>query len=76
MALFPQIPVHGLIHLFLIHAFSAEHSVLNIHSGLHPLYGSPWYSGKQLHKPSTHFVLGPHGEGLHGSILDGGFAIV
>lgn len=50
----PQVPGQGSKHLFLIHALSWEQSMLITHSGLHPLYGSPWYSGKQLQTPLLH----------------------
>lgn len=40
-AFWPQVPGHGSIHLFLMHALSWGHSLLRTHSGLHILYGSP-----------------------------------
>lgn len=44
--------------------------MFSTHSGLHPVYGSPVYSGKQTHDPaplrSLHTALAPQGEGLHG----------
>jgi len=40
------------------------------HSGLHPVYGSPKYSGKHEQEPapfrSLHIAFAPHGDGLHG----------
>lgn len=52
-------------------ALSSEQSVLSTHSGLQPLYGSPWYSRIQVQTPSAHCALGPQGDGLQGSGLDG-----
>lgn len=42
-------------------------SLLLTHSGLQPVYGSPWYSWIQLHIPLVHSALVPHGNGMHGS---------
>lgn len=67
----PQVPGQGSVHLFLIHALFLGHSVLSTHSGLQPLYGSPWYSGKQVQTPSLHSAFGPQGDGLQGSLLGG-----
>lgn len=53
-------------------ALSRGQSAFNTHSGLQPLYGSPWYSGRQVHIPSAHRAFGPHGDGLHGSMFTGG----
>lgn len=40
------------------------------HSGLHPVYGSPMYSGRQVQDPtpfrSLQIAFAPHGDGLHG----------
>lgn len=55
------------MHLFLIHALSLGQSLLRTHSGLHPVYGSPWYSGRHVHMPLLHTAFDPHGDGLHGS---------
>lgn len=63
----PQVPGQGSAHLFLMQAFVLSQSVLNTHSGRQPVYGSPWYSGRQVQVPSRHSALGPHGDGLHGS---------
>lgn len=71
-ASWPHVPGHGSVHLFLIQALSRGQSSFITHSGLHPLYGSPWYSGKQVQTPSLHCAFGPHGDGLHGSIFTGG----
>lgn len=47
-------------------------SVFKTHSGLHPVEGSPWYSGKQVQEPtpffSLHTALEPQGDGLQGSM--------
>lgn len=67
MALAPQGSGQGLTHLFRMQALSRGQSLLSIHSGLHPVYGSPWYSGKHVQIPLSHCVFGPQGEGLHGS---------
>lgn len=45
------------------------HSSFNIHSGLQPVYGSPWYSGKQVQMPSLQIAFEPHGDGKHGSVF-------
>jgi hypothetical protein len=37
----PQVPGHGSVHLFLMHALFLGHSVLRTHSGLQAEYGSP-----------------------------------
>lgn len=70
-ALSPQVPGHGSRHLLLTHARSRGQSVLRTHSGLHPVYGSPWYSGKHTQEPapfrSLHTAFAPHGDGLQGS---------
>lgn len=63
----PQVPGQGSTHLLRIQALSCGQSMLKTHSGLHPLYASPLYSGKQLHAPLLQIAFGPHGDGLHGS---------
>lgn len=63
----PQVPIHGSLHLLLIHALSLAQSEFRTHSGLHPKYGSPWYSGIQVHSPSSQIAFEPHGEGEHRS---------
>lgn len=71
-ALCPQVPGHGSRHLLLIQAWFLGHSSLRIHSGRQFSYGLPIYSGKHWHSPlPRHTALGPHGDGLHGSVLSG-----
>lgn len=45
-------------------------SKLCIHSGLHPSYGLPIYSARQMHEPapflSLQIALEPQGEGVQG----------
>lgn len=67
MAFWAQVPGHGFIHLLLRQAFSLEHSEFSMHSGRHPKYGSPLYSGKHVQIPLIHWVFDPQGDGLHGS---------
>lgn len=67
MAFCPHVPGQGSTHLFLIHALFLGQSVFNTHSGRHPVYGSPWYSLKQVHTPLLHWAFGPQGVGLQGS---------
>lgn len=55
-------------------ALSLEQSLFSTHSGRHPLYGSPWYSGIQVHIPSLQRAFKPHGDGLHRSSLTGSMA--
>lgn len=62
-----QVPAHGSPHLFLMQALSLGQSEFNTHSGLHPKYGSPWYSSMQVQVPSLHIAFDPHGEGEQGS---------
>lgn len=66
----PQVPGHGSSHLFRIQALFEVQSEFKTHSGRHPSYGFPTYSGKHEHEPapfcSLHTALGPHGEGMHG----------
>ena len=47
-ALNPQTPGQGSIQCWLTQARVVIQSELTTHSGLHPLYGSPKYSGLQL----------------------------
>lgn len=58
------------MHLLFKQALVRSQSELVTHSGLHPVYGSPKYSGRQAHEPapflSLHIALAPHGDGLHG----------
>lgn len=64
----PQVPGQGSLHLLPIHALFLGHSAFKIHSGLHPIYGSPWYSAKQLQTPLWHWAFGPHLVTLQGSV--------
>lgn len=66
-ALTPQIPrPHGSRHLFLMQAWFLKQSEFKIHSGRHPRFGFPWYSGRQLHIPLKHCVFEPQLK--HGSV--------
>lgn len=56
-------------------ALSLEQSLFRTHSGLHSLYGSPWYSGRQVHIPSLHCAFAPQGFGLHGFLGNSGSEI-
>jgi len=71
-ALSPHVPGHGSLHLLFAHAFVRSQSAFVTHSGLHPVYGSPKYSGRQTQEPAPFFsrqiALAPHGDGLHGSL--------
>lgn len=66
----PHVWVHGSPHLLLRHAWFDEHSELTIHSGLQ-LGGESTKPGWQEHTGllliSLHMLLGPQGEGVHGS---------
>lgn len=68
----PHVPGQGSLHLLFAHAFVRSQSAFVTHSGLHPVYGSPKYSGRQTQEPalffSLHIALAPHGDGLHGSL--------
>lgn len=70
-AFWPQVPGHGSVHLLRIQALLCGHSVFNIHSGRHSVYGSPWYSGKHVHTPLLQLAFIPQGFGLHGSLSTG-----
>lgn len=65
IAFSPQSPGHGSRHLLEIHALLLEQSELRTHSGRHPEYASPWYSGKQEQIPLEHWAFAPQGDGLH-----------
>lgn len=67
MALDEQVPAHGSIHLFLTQDRSLGQSWLTTHSGLQPLYGSPWYSGMQEQIPSLQLAFAPQGDRIQGS---------
>jgi len=58
------------VHLLNTHALLLAQSELDRHSGLHPSYGFPMYSGKHLHAPapflSWHTAFAPQGDGVHG----------
>lgn len=58
------------MHLLFKQALVRSQSELVTHSGLHPVYGSPKYSGIQVQEPapflSLHLALAPQGDGLHG----------
>lgn len=66
----PQILLHGFLHLLCIHAKLEAQSELTTHSGRHPSYGFPIWSGWQTHAPaflcSLQMALEPHGEGEQG----------
>lgn len=72
----PQTPGQGSLHLLLRQALFGAQSVFTAHSGRHPSYGFPRYSGKHVHDPapfcSRQIALAPHGEGRHGLICSGG----
>lgn len=73
-ALMPQAPGHGSLHLLFEQALLRSQSEFDTHSGRHPVYGSPKYSGKHEQEPtpflSLHNAFAPQGEGLQG--LGGG----
>lgn len=64
------------MHLLLTHALSLEQSVFMTHSGLHAMYGSPKYSGKQVQEPaplrSLQIALAPQGDGSQGFVISAG----
>ena len=70
-AFVPHSPGHGSTHFRFLHALLDGHSGLIVHSGLQATYGSPKYSGIQVHAAAlflseqTAFV--PQGLGLQGS---------
>lgn len=55
-------------------------SEFKMHSGRHPSYGFPMYSGKHEHEPapfcSLQTAFGPHGEGVHGVGLSVGVSVL
>ena len=63
-----QAPGQGFRHFLCKHAWSCEQSEFKTHSGRQAAYGSPLYSGKQVHTPSEQTAFGPQGDGLHLSI--------
>lgn len=60
------------MHLLFVQALLLSQSELVTHSGLHPTYGSPKYSFRQVQEPapflSLQIAFGPQGEGLQGLI--------
>lgn len=74
LAFNPQDPGQGSIHFWLTHAFVRLHSELITHSGLH-VGGLPIKPGTQEHTACPficlHWLLGPQGDGLHGSCIGG-----
>lgn len=68
----PQVPGQGSLHLLFVHALVRSQSAFVTHSGLHPVYGSPKYSGRQTQEPAPFFslqiALAPQGDGLQGSL--------
>lgn len=73
-AAIPQVPSHGSLHFWLRHASFNGHSLLLTHSGRHAggLPMNPW-TQEQTPIPFTsrHWLLGPHGDGLHGFSMTG-----
>lgn len=63
----PQVPGQGSLHLLFEHALLRSQSEFDTHSGRHPVYGSPKYSGKQEQEPtplrSLHWAFAPQGDG-------------
>lgn len=66
----PQAPGQGSLHRLFEQALLRSQSEFDTHSGLHPVYGSPKYSGKHAQDPtlflSLHMAFAPHGDGLQG----------
>lgn len=66
--------MHGSMHFWFEHALLLLQSELTVHSGRHE-GGTPKYPSIQEHTPclliSLQWLLGPHGEGLHGWISIG-----
>ena len=75
-ALNPQTPGQGSTQCWLTQARVVIQSELMTHSGLQPEYGSPKYSGLQLHMQELPLTLAsalaPQGFGLQGSLGGGG----
>lgn len=67
-AFWPHIPGHGSLHFWFIQALSLGQSAFNTHSGLHCLYGSPWYSGRHVQMPFWQRAFEPQGFGIQGSL--------
>ena len=74
-ALRPQRFGQGSMHFWLMQAREVEHSELTTHSG-RQAGGDPTYSGLQEHTPwpftTRHWLFGPQGDGLQGSVGSGG----
>lgn len=72
----PHVPLHGSMQRWLVQAWLRVHSALVTHSGLH-VGGAPLYPKiqEQIACPliSRHWLLGPHGDGLHGFITSVSF---
>lgn len=47
------------MHLLFPQTLFFGHSILKTHSGRHPLYGSPKYSGRHVHLFSKQIAFGP-----------------
>ena len=79
MALIPQVPGQGSLHLALMQARLVEQSVLRTHSGLQERYGSPKNPGRHLHaaaRPSSeHSALSPQGVGSQGLTTGSGAGV-
>lgn len=74
LALYPHEPGQGSWHFLLTHAWFGEQSELITHSGLHnggdPM--KPWIHEHIAWSLNTlHWLLGPHGDGWHGFVIDG-----
>lgn len=69
-ALSLHVPGQGSWHLLLMQALFEGQSDDKTHSGLHPSYGLPIYSGRHVHDPapfcSLHTAFEPQGDGMHG----------
>lgn len=70
----PHDPTQGSIHFWLLHALLSGQSELTTHSGLHR-GGLPRYPATHEHTAcpfiSLHWLLGPHGDGIHGFVTMG-----
>lgn len=75
----PQVPIHGSTHFWFTHARFDPHSEFTKHSGLQ-FGGVPinWGKQEQMAWPllSAHWLLGPQGEGWHGSRFSSGTTIM
>lgn len=70
----PQLPGHGSIHFWLVHASFGAQSELTTHSG-RQVGGAPIKPLMQVHVACIlcclQRLLGPQGDGLHGSLSKG-----